>query len=108
MDRNQYIEVATATETRDQADALARVLVQSRLAAGAQVIGPIGAAFWHDGEFGTGEEYRLVLKSRGDKYEALERGLIEHHPWANPEITATELLAASEGFRNWMDKTLAG
>ncbi|WP_206344357.1 divalent-cation tolerance protein CutA [Streptomyces mesophilus] len=106
MDRNQYIEVATATETREQAVALARIVVESRLAGGAQIIGPVGSAFWHDGEFGIGEEFRLVLKTRGDKYPAVESVLLEHHPWGTPEITALPLLASSDGYRAWMDKTL--
>ncbi|RII13357.1 Divalent-cation tolerance protein CutA [Streptomyces sp. YIM 130001] len=106
MDRDQYIEVATATESREQANTLAKVLVEARLAAGAQVIGPVGSAFWHDGQFGMGEEFRLVLKTRGDKYDALEGTLIEHHPWTNPEITAKVLDASSDGYTAWMDKTL--
>ncbi|WP_425471801.1 hypothetical protein [Streptomyces cadmiisoli] len=35
---------------------MARSVVQSRLAAGARIIGPVTSAFWQDGAFGTGEE----------------------------------------------------
>ncbi|MFF7984622.1 divalent cation tolerance protein CutA [Streptomyces sp. NPDC007901] len=73
--------VSTATETREQAVEPARSAVQGRLAAGAQIIGPVVSAFWHDGEFGTGEERQLLLKTRQSRYAGLEaRKLVQYPP----------------------------
>ncbi|MEV0521831.1 divalent-cation tolerance protein CutA [Streptomyces sp. NPDC050439] len=105
--QSSYLQVATATETRSQAVELARHLVRQRLAAGAQIIGPVTSAFWHDGEFGTGEEYQLLLKTRSDLYPRLEAAVLEHHPWQSPELTATAYVDSSPGFRAWVDKTLS-
>ncbi|MFJ9035570.1 divalent-cation tolerance protein CutA [Streptomyces sp. NPDC102406] len=101
-----YLQVATATSTRDEAVQLVEAVVRGRLAAGAQVIGPVVSAFWHDGEFGTGEEYRVLLKTRTDKYPELEAFILEHHPWERPELNAVEFVETSETFREWTDKTL--
>ncbi|MER5184848.1 divalent cation tolerance protein CutA [Streptomyces sp. NPDC002896] len=46
---------------------LARLVVEGRLAAGAQIVGPVISAFWHEGEFGAGEEWQLLLKTRADR-----------------------------------------
>ncbi|WP_420709264.1 divalent cation tolerance protein CutA [Streptomyces sp. AS58] len=51
-----FVQVSTATQSCEQAVDLARSVVQSRLAAGARIIGPVTSAFWQDGAFGTGEE----------------------------------------------------
>ncbi|OPF77850.1 divalent-cation tolerance protein CutA [Streptomyces antioxidans] len=100
----EYLQVATATETRDDAVKLAQSVVAARLAAGAQIVGPVASVFWHQGEFGTGEEWQLLLKTRADRYAALEVHLLEHHPWKNPEVSAVPLAGAVDYLR-WIDKS---
>ncbi|MDV9168749.1 divalent-cation tolerance protein CutA [Streptomyces sp. W16] len=102
-----FVQVSTATETRDQALELARSVVQARLAAGAQIIGPVTSVFWHNGEFGTGEEWQLLLKTTASRYAELETHLIEHHPWTNPEVTATSIVQGSASYLEWIDRTVA-
>lgn len=97
-----FVQVSTATETRDQAVALARSVVEGRLAAGAQIIGPVTSVFWHNGEFGTGEEWQLLLKTQHARYPDLEAHLLKHHPWQNPEIAAVPIVAGSEACLRWL------
>ncbi|MEU2727379.1 divalent-cation tolerance protein CutA [Streptomyces griseoviridis] len=102
-----YLTVFTATETHDQAVNLARSAVQARLAAGAQITGPVTSAFWHAGDFGTGQEYQLRLTTSGARYADLEAHLTENHPWTTPEITATAIVRGSSSYLEWVDRTTA-
>ncbi|MDX5565642.1 divalent-cation tolerance protein CutA [Streptomyces sp. ID05-04B] len=102
-----FLQVSTATETRDQAVTLARSVVEQRLAAGAQIIGPVISAFWHNGEFGTGEEWQLLLKTQQARYAELEAHLLEHHPWKNPEIAAVPIVAGSDACLKWLTANTA-
>lgn len=104
----EYIEVSTATESRGAAVALARMAVESRLAAGAQITGPAVSVFWHLGEFGTGEEWRLALRTRLDLFEELQAKLMENHPWKNPEIIATQIVAGSPECLEWIRASTRG
>lgn len=97
-----FLQVSTATPTRDQAVGLARSVVAERLAAGAQIVGPVISAFWHDGEFGTGEEWQLLLKTTRARYPELEAHLLENHPWEKPEIAAVAIEAGSKGCLDWI------
>ncbi|MFZ3595834.1 divalent-cation tolerance protein CutA [Streptomyces sp. BH104] len=101
-----FVQVSTATETREQAVELARSVVTGRLAAGAQIVGPVVSVFWHEGEFGTGEEWQLLLKTRNDRYADLEAHLIDHHPWKNPEVAAVPLVAGSAAYLRWVSTTV--
>lgn len=101
-----FLAVSTATETRDAAETLARLAVEGRLAAGAQITGPVISAFWHLGEFGTGEEWRLVLQTHADLYPQLEQLLIENHPWDKPEIAAVPIVAGSAAYLDWLAKSI--
>ncbi|MFE7129570.1 divalent-cation tolerance protein CutA [Streptomyces sp. NPDC057638] len=100
-----FLQVSTATETREQAVELARSVVMGRLAAGAQIVGPVVSAFWHEGEFGTGEEWQLLLKTRADRYAEVESHLRERHPWGNPEICALPIMFGSDAYLRWVAAT---
>ncbi len=102
-----FLQVSTATPTRDQAIELARSAVGERLAAGTQIIGPVTSAFWHDGEFGTGEEWQLLLKTTRARYPELEAHLLKNHPWQNPEVAAVAIEAGSKGCLDWIAASTA-
>jgi periplasmic divalent cation tolerance protein len=103
----EYLQVSTATETREQAVELAKSIVAAKLAAGAQIVGPVTSVFWHLGEFGTGEEWQLLLKARADRYPEIEAHLIEHHQWNNPEVVATAIQNGSADYLQWVGDTTA-
>ncbi|MFF7369833.1 divalent-cation tolerance protein CutA [Streptomyces tricolor] len=101
-----YVQVSTATPTRDQAVELAKGAVQGRLAAGAQIIGPVSSVFWHLGEFGVGEEWRLLLSTSSERYPALEKFLLDGHPWDNPEVIATPITHGAERCLQWISESV--
>ncbi len=103
----EYLEVSTATETKDQAVALARVAVEGRLAAGAQITGPVTSVFWHAGEFGTGEEWRLVLRTHVSRLDELRTALVGNHPWQKPEVIATPIVASTGDYLDWIRKSVS-
>ncbi|MFJ2608011.1 divalent-cation tolerance protein CutA [Streptomyces sp. NPDC087425] len=102
------LTVSTATETRAQAVALAQSAVGARLAAGAQIVGPVGSVFWHAGEFGESEEYQLLLKTNAARYPELEAHLLQNHPWSNPEVCAVPISTGSAPYLEWIDRTATG
>jgi periplasmic divalent cation tolerance protein len=102
---SDFVQVTTTTDNRAAAAALARGAVQARLAAGAQVSGPVTSFFWHHGEFGEGEEWTVLFKTTADRYPDLEAHLTAHHPWQNPEITAVPLTGGSAPYLRWVRDT---
>ncbi|MEL7994328.1 divalent-cation tolerance protein CutA [Streptomyces albidoflavus] len=101
-----FLQVSTATETRQQAVELAQSAVRARLAAGAQIIGPVTSVFWHLGEFGEGEEWQLLLKTSNDRYDALEKHLLERHPWDNPELCAVRIERGADECLRWIGESV--
>lgn len=101
-----FLQVSTSVHDRDAAINLAASAVKARLAAGAQISGPVASVFWHEGEFGTGEEWQVILKTTDDRYPELEAHLLEAHPWNNPEIAAVPITAGSAPYLAWIERTL--
>jgi periplasmic divalent cation tolerance protein len=101
--------VLTVTPDRESATHLASSAVRERLAAGAQVHGPVTSFFWHLGEAGEGEEWQVVLKTTMGAYDDLERHLESEHPWDKPEVVAIPLIAGSQPYLKWLtDSTARG
>jgi periplasmic divalent cation tolerance protein len=100
-----YLQVSTTAEDRENAERLAKSAVEARLAACAQVFGPVTSVYWHLGEPGQGEEWQVTFKTTVERYAELEAHLREHHSWDNPEVTAIPLAAGSRGYLDWLHRT---
>jgi hypothetical protein len=57
---------------------------------------------------GAGEECQVLLKTTTERYPGLERHLVEHHPWDNPEMTAVQISAGSSPYLEWVRRATAG
>lgn len=78
------LQVSTTAESREAALRLMQSAVAAKLAASGQVSGPIETAFRHLDELGAGEEWQVSLRTTRDRYDELEKHLVEQHPWDNP------------------------
>jgi periplasmic divalent cation tolerance protein len=99
----EHLLVTTTTPDRDTAARLAASAVSAKLAATAQVHGPVGSFFWHLGEQGEGEEWIATFKTTSSRYSALEAHLVAEHPWKSPEVTAIRLDRGAEAYLRWVE-----
>jgi len=102
-----YLLVSTTAGSRDSALKLLRSAVRERLAASGQVLGPVLSAFWHDDEFGEGEEWQVLFRTEAGQYPHLEAHLRVNHPWQNPEITAFTIADGSAAYLDWISRTVS-
>ena len=101
-----YIQVLTTTERKEDADAIARALVEARLAACVHVLGPISSTYRWRGQIETAQEWQCWIKSRRDRYDELEQTIRRLHPYEVPEILALEILTGSESYLAWLEDEL--
>ncbi|MDT8447970.1 MAG: divalent-cation tolerance protein CutA [bacterium] len=96
------IQVVSTLASEAEALELGRKLVEERLAACAQVSGPITSIYSWKGKLQQETEWKLTLKSRQSLYGQIERRLAQLHPFDEPQILALPLVEASLGYRNWL------
>ena len=101
---NNYIQVFTTVEKREDARKIAGQAVENRLAACAQVLGPITSTFWWDNKIDEAEEWLLIMKTRNDLYDDLEKLIRELHPYEVPEILASPIVSGYQGYLDWLDR----
>ncbi len=105
----RHIQVQTTAGSRDEAMELSRAAVTARLAACAQVAGPVASTYWWRGELEQAEEWLVVLKLPAAGFAALAGFLRERHSYDEPEIVATPIVAGSASYLSWIEEeTRAG
>ena len=86
----------------DQAEALARTLVELRLAACVNRIPRITSTYrWKD-ELCCDEESLLVIKTSAERFEALRAAVVQHHPYELPEVIAVDIAAGHLPYLEWI------
>jgi periplasmic divalent cation tolerance protein len=103
----QFLHVQTTTDSRAEAMELAGEAVQARLAACAQVAGPVASTFWWEDGIERAEEWIVMLKLPAERYQELADFLIERHSYDEPEIIATPIVAGSAGYLDWIAEETA-
>ncbi|QTD45536.1 divalent-cation tolerance protein CutA [Ottowia testudinis] len=99
--------VLTTVASRADADALARAMVEQRLAACAQ-ISAIDSVYWWNGAVQSEGEFRLLLKTTAERYAALEAALRAAHPYELPAIVALPVAQALPAFADWVAAEVDG
>jgi periplasmic divalent cation tolerance protein len=100
----RYLQVQTTTDSRAEAMELARAAVEARLAACAQVSGPVASTYWWEETIERAEEWVLALKLPATGYKALADFLTERHSYDEPEIVATPIITGAEAYLSWIDE----
>ncbi len=100
----RYLQVQTTTDSRAEAIELGRAAVEARLAACAQVCGPVASAYWWEGSIERAEEWLLLLKLPAGGYQALADFLTRRHSYDEPEIVATPIVAGSQSYLSWIEE----
>ncbi len=98
----------TTTEKREEAEKIARVLVEERLAGCVQIIGPITSTYWWEESINTTEEWLLLIKSRKTLYPKIEETIKKNHSYKTPEIIMTPIITGDKDYLDWLNQELRG
>jgi len=94
--------VLTTVGLKDVADKLATELVERRVAACVNIIGPIRSVYrWHH-KVHRDSEYLLLIKTTAEHASRLESAFKELHPYELPECVQLSIDKGSEDYLSWL------
>jgi periplasmic divalent cation tolerance protein len=103
----EHLQVVTTIDSEEAAEGIAAALVERRLAACAQVLGPIASHYRWQGEVESAREWMCVAKTAASRYDELEAAIHELHPYDEPEIVAIPIVAGSPGYLDWIGASVS-
>ena len=101
-----YLQVTTTAGSEEEAEQLGAALVERRLAACVQVIGPISSHYRWQGKIETAREWMCVAKTSAARYAELETAIRDLHSYEEPEIVAAPIVAGSAGYLDWLSHSV--
>ncbi len=101
---SQFVQVTTTAPSKELAQALARALVDERLAACVQVAGPIESIYRWQGTIETASEWHCFAKTRVELLPDVEATIRRLHTYTEPEVIATPIVGGSASYLNWLER----
>ena len=90
------IDDATAGE------AIVGALLNQRMIACAQTIGPLTSRYWWRGSINQAQEWLFVCKTTADRLDEVIEAIRVRHPYEVPEIVAFDITGALDAYTDWI------
>ena len=100
--QNTYVIVLVTTSSKKEAEKIAQHLLNERLIACANIIGPVSSLFRWAGKMEKAEEYLIIMKSREDLFEKLADAVKALHSYEVPEILVLPIVGGSKAYLDWL------
>lgn len=100
------IVVLSTCNSAEEAEKIARGLVEKRLAACVQITPGIRSFYRWKGEVQADNEFLLLIKTHRGLWRRLEGELRQLHSYEVPELVALAIVDGSEDYLAWMDREL--
>jgi periplasmic divalent cation tolerance protein len=94
--------VLTTAGSPEEAEKIARALVERRLAACVNIVPQIQSVYrWKD-KIEQETEWLLIVKTKGNVFESVADAIKELHSYELPECVMLEVDSGSERYLNWI------
>lgn len=103
----EYVQVLTTAGSEEEAERIAATLVEQRLAACVQVVGPIASHYRWQGKLEREREWQCLAKTEAALYGRAEDAIRAVHSYEEPEILAVPVLAGSRGYLDWISESVS-
>lgn len=101
-----YIIVIVTTPSKEEGLKIVHRLLEDRLIACANILGPVSSLFWWQDKIDEATEFLIFMKSREELFQRLSERVKQLHSYQVPEIISLPILAGSAPYLNWLDACL--
>ena len=101
-----YIVVIITTSNKEEALKIVHDLLEEKLIACANIVGPVSSIFWWEGKIDEASEFLVFMKSHGNHFERLSEKVAEIHSYEVPEIIALPIIKGSPPYLKWLSDSL--
>ena len=81
---------------------LAQAALEKRLVACANILPRLESHYWWQGKLESSPECLILFKTTTQRLPALERLILDRHPYETPEFVVIPILGGSSAYLNWL------
>ena len=105
MEKTHIIVLVTAPN-KEEAEKIAHSLLNERLIACANIIGPVHSLFWWQDKIDEAQEHIILMKTRKDLFSKLSEKVKSLHSYQVPEIIAIPIVEGFKPYMEWLESSL--
>ncbi len=98
--------ILSTAGSREEAERIAGALVERRLAACVNVVGPIASVYRWQGAVERAEEFLMLIKTTAAEFGAVAAAIKELHSYDVPECVELAITAGSEPYLKWLSENV--
>ena len=100
--------MTVAASSSEEASRIADALLDARLAACVQVIGPVESRYWWQGARESATEWLCLAKSRTDLLDRVVAAVRSVHSYETPEVVAVPIVGGDPAYLAWLAAEASG
>ena len=98
-----HITVFTTVSSKEEAKKISRGLVEKKLAYCVNTIPSIQSTYYWSGKLCIDDELLLIIKTKEEKFSALNDWILKNHSYDTPEVIALPITQGSSGYLGCID-----
>ena len=102
---SEIVSVYAVFADAAEAERIARTVVEERLAACANILGPCRSTYRWQGKIEEADEIAAIFKTRGDRAGALLTRIAELHSYEVPAVVVWPIEDALPGYARWVGES---
>ncbi|MGH3519940.1 MAG: divalent-cation tolerance protein CutA [Haloechinothrix sp.] len=99
---SDHVVVSSTVDSEEAAQSLAAGVIEAKLGACAQIVGPIISVFRWEHAVQREREWRVEIKTTADRVPTLIEHIKANHGYDVPEIIVTEVTGGSQDYLSWV------
>jgi len=103
-----YTLIMVTASSREEAEKIATRLLERKLIACANILGPVSSRFWWQGKIDSAEEYMIFMKTKRELFDQVADNVKQLHSYEVPEIIALPIVEGAKPYLEWINSSLAG
>ena len=103
---SQFVFVLITSPGSRVAQVLAKAALTERLVACANLIPRIESHYWWQGKIESSAEVLVIFKTTKAKLKALEKLIVEKHPYDTPEFIVLPITAGNKRYLAWLSQSV--
>ncbi len=101
-----YTMIVSTASSKDEAHEIAHALVERKLAACVNLVGPIESIYRWKGNVETAPEYLMLIKTQADRFECVRDAIRQLHSYEVPEIMQVPVENGLPAYLTWISENV--
>jgi periplasmic divalent cation tolerance protein len=102
----KYVVILVTCGNKKEAENIANQLLNEKLIACANIVGPVSSHFHWKGKVESAEEFLALMKTRANLFDAVAERVRAMHSYEVPEVLALPVVDGSSEYLDWMRSNL--